>query len=78
MIRLKVKELAQQKGYSQGLLGRMANVDTKTMQKIYRNPTTAVVTTPILDRLAKALKVDVSELLESIPDEEPKEFLDNT
>lgn len=68
MIRLKVKEIAQAKKISQGRLGRMANVDVKTMQKIYRYPTTAVITTPILDRLAQALEVDVSALIESIPD----------
>lgn len=71
MIRLKVREVATAKGFSQGRLGRAANVDTKTMQKIYRYPTTAVITTPILDRLAMALEVDVSELLESIRDEDP-------
>jgi DNA-binding Xre family transcriptional regulator len=66
MIRLKVKDIADARGISQGRLGRMANVDTKTMQKIYRHPTTAVITTPILDRIAMALEVDVSELLESV------------
>lgn len=71
MIRLKVKDIAEAKGFSQGLLGRMANVDVKTMQKIYRHPTTAVVTTPILDRLAIALDVDVSELLESMKPDAP-------
>jgi DNA-binding Xre family transcriptional regulator len=72
MIRLKVKDIADARGISQGRLGRMANVDTKTMQKIYRHPTTAVITTPILDRIAMALEVDVSELLESIRDEPPE------
>ena len=68
MIRLKVKEIAQAKGISQGLLGRNANVDVKTMRKIYQHPTSSI-TLEILDRLAKALKVDASELIESIPDD---------
>lgn len=69
MIRLKVKEVAAAKGFSQGGLSRIANIDLRTLRKIYRNPTTAIITTETLDRLAMALKVDVSELLESVPAE---------
>jgi DNA-binding Xre family transcriptional regulator len=68
MIRLRVKEVAQSKGISQSRLGRMADVDVKTMRRIFTEPTTAV-TTPTLDRIAKALQVDASELIESVPDE---------
>ncbi len=66
MIRLKVKEVAKAKGISQSKLGRLADVDVKTMRRIYREPT-APVTTTILDRIATALNVDVSLLLESDP-----------
>lgn len=66
MIRLKVKEVAQAKGMSQSKLGRLADVDVKTMRRIYREPTSPVTTT-ILDRIATALGVDASELLESVP-----------
>lgn len=69
MIRLKVKEVAQAKGVSQSKLGRLADVDVKTMRRIYREPT-APVTTTILDRLATALGVDASELLESVQEAE--------
>lgn len=66
MIRLRVKEIAEEKKISQSKLGRMADVDVKTMQRIFRNPTT-IVTTAVLDRLAIALNVDVSLLVESQP-----------
>lgn len=66
MIRLRVKEVAQAKGLSQSKLGRLADVDVRTMRRIYREPT-APVTTTILDRIATALNVDVSLLLESDP-----------
>jgi DNA-binding Xre family transcriptional regulator len=66
MIRLKVKEIAEQRGMSQGSLSRLANIDIRTLLKMYRNPTGVVVNTETLDRLAVALKVDVSELLESV------------
>ena len=68
MIRLKVKELATAQGLSQGLLARKANMDVKTLKRIYRDPT-AEISSFTLDKLAKALNVDASELVESIPDE---------
>ena len=67
MIRLRVKEVAKEKGVSMSLLGRLANVDTRTMRRVYRNPTGSF-TTPTIDRLAKALGVDAKELIETIPD----------
>ena len=45
------------------------NIDVKTMRRIYRYPT-KTITMILLDRLAKALKGDASELVESIPDDE--------
>jgi len=68
MIRLRVKEIAKEKGFSQGELSRRANIDENTLKRIYRNPT-AIITTETLDKLAKALSVDASELIESVPDE---------
>ncbi len=67
MIRLKVKEVAREKGFSQGKLSRASDVDIKTLQRIFQHPTT-IVTTETLDKLAKALGVDASELIESVPD----------
>lgn len=69
MIRLKVKEIATEKGISQGKLSRLSDVSLPTIQRIYRNPTTANVSVDVLDRIAKALQVDVRELLETVPDE---------
>jgi DNA-binding Xre family transcriptional regulator len=69
VIRLRVKEVAQQKGISQGKLSRSSDVDIKTLQKIYRQPT-SIVTTETLDKLATALGVDVRELLESVSNED--------
>lgn len=71
MLRLKVKEVATQKKMSQGKLARRADVDVKTIQRIYRNPH-AEISTFTLDKLAKALQVDVRELIESVPDDEPQ------
>jgi DNA-binding Xre family transcriptional regulator len=70
MIRLRVKEVAQEKGISQGKLQRRADMDIKTIRKIYKDPTT-IITTETLSKLAKALGVPSSELIEDVePDEE--------
>jgi DNA-binding Xre family transcriptional regulator len=66
--RLKVKEVAQQKGMSQRQLFFTSHVDLKIIQRIYRKPSETVVTIETLDKLAMALDVDVSELIESVRD----------
>ncbi len=65
-VRLRVKEVAKSKGISQGRLSRMANIDLRTIRKIYRYPESSV-TTDTLGRLATILEVDVSLLIESDP-----------
>lgn len=71
MIRLKVKEVAAEKGIGQGKLSRLADIDIKTIRRIYQTPTLPI-STETLDKIAKVLAVDASELLESIPDEESR------
>ena len=66
MIRLKIKEIAEAKGISQGKLSRKADIDVKTIRRIYRNPV-EIITTETLDKLATALEVNVCELIEQIP-----------
>lgn len=70
MIRLRVKELAQQKGISQGRLSHLAIVDSKTLRRIYHDPY-AYISTETLVKIAKALQVSVIDLIEEVPDEEP-------
>lgn len=66
LILLKVKEVAQAKGISQGKLSRIADIDVKTVRRIFRNPA-EIITTETLDKLATALEVDVCELITHIP-----------
>ena len=68
MIRLRVKEIAKEKGISQGKLSRIANIDENTLKRIYRNPT-GIVSTDTLNKLAKALGVPVTALIEDVPEE---------
>jgi len=67
MIRLKVKEVAATKGMSMRKLSKAADIAYNTLRTIYRDPYRQV-NTFTLDRLAKALGVDASELIESVPD----------
>lgn len=61
--------MIENQGISQSKLIRMTGIDTKNVQKVFRNPT-AIVTTDTLDRFALALGVDVSELVETIHNEQ--------
>jgi len=67
MIRLKIKEVAQQRGFSMSRLSRESNMAYKTIQTIWRDPYHEVTTTT-LNKLARTLGVDPSELIEYAPD----------
>lgn len=73
MIRYRVREIAVKKKISQTRLGQLALLDAERLRRIWRdgNSDNANITMQILDRLAKALNVDASELIESVPDEVP-------
>ena len=65
---LRVKEVATAKGYSISKLSRVADVPISTVRRAWNDPRYAIQL-PSLERLAKALQVPVTELLEDIPDE---------
>jgi DNA-binding Xre family transcriptional regulator len=66
-VRLRVKEIAKQKGFSMGKLQRDADVAYNTVKRMYKNPY-HVITTETLGKLAKALGVPPGELVEEVPD----------
>jgi transcriptional regulator with XRE-family HTH domain len=65
MIRIKLREAAQEKGISQAKLSRKADVDLRTIQRIYKNPYTNI-NLVTLDKLATALQIDAALLIESV------------
>jgi DNA-binding Xre family transcriptional regulator len=67
MIRLRVKEVAEQKQISMGKLSRTADVAYNTIKAIYRDPYKEVTTTT-LNKIAAALGVPASELIEDVPE----------
>ena len=70
MIKLKVREIADARRINMAKLSRMADVNYNTIRAIYDNPNRDVAVTT-LEKIAKALKVNVTDLYEIIPDEEP-------
>lgn len=68
-VRLKVRDVAARKGISQRKLSMRSGVDINAVRRIFRDPF-ASIKTETLGKLACVLEVDVSELIESAPDEE--------
>lgn len=68
MIRLRLREVLHEKGITQARLSRLADVSMNTIQTIYHNPYHDVALST-LERLARGLKVEISELYEVLPDE---------
>ncbi|GCE48315.1 DNA-binding Xre family transcriptional regulator [Thermosporothrix hazakensis] len=69
LFRLKVKEIAQQKGLSQRQLFLQSGVDITIIRRIFHNPHTNI-TLETLARIAKVLETDISELVESVSGDE--------
>lgn len=69
MIRLKVAEIAKAKHVSMRRLHKESGLAYNTIRLIYRDPYRGI-DLPTLDKLAKALQVDASALIESVPDTE--------
>ena len=67
MIRLKVKELAEQQGLNMAQLARKADIDQRTLRRVYRDPTQEI-STLVLGKLATALNVSPGDLLEVVDD----------
>ena len=68
MRRLRVKEVAQAKGIGMAKLSRMADLSYRTVQSVWHNPQHDV-SFFTLDKIAKALGVPVTDLIEDVPEE---------
>jgi DNA-binding Xre family transcriptional regulator len=65
MQRLRVKEVAQSKGFTMAKLSRMADLNLKTIQAIYHDPYRDVAYST-LSKIAKVLEVPVTDLVEEM------------
>lgn len=68
MIRLRVKEVLSEKKMSMNKLSQRSEVSYNIVKEIVRNPF-RIVTTETINRLARALDVPTTELLEDVPDQ---------
>ena len=64
MVRLKVKEVLQEKQMSMGKLSRLSDVAWITISRMCNQPTTYSPTLDTLERIAKALHVPMGDLYE--------------
>lgn len=67
-VRLKVRETAELKGYNISTLSRKSDVGLSTVRRLWRDPYRHV-DFYVLERLAKALEVPVTALIEDVPQE---------
>ena len=66
MRRLRIKELAEQKGFTQSKLMRVADLNMKTVQGLFREPYRLGVSYLTLEKVAKALGVTIEGLFEEV------------
>ena len=67
MFRLKIKEIAESKGYNMSTLSRDADVPFNTIRRAWRNPHYEIKLAT-LHKIAQTLGVSTADLIEDIPD----------
>jgi DNA-binding Xre family transcriptional regulator len=63
MVRLRIKEVAQARGFTQNSLSRATDISLNTIRKLWNKPYSNV-TVETLHKIARVLKVDINELTE--------------
>jgi DNA-binding Xre family transcriptional regulator len=63
MVRLKIKEVAQAKGYTMNSLSRASDISFNTIKRLWKTPYSGV-SVATLHKIAKALQVEINELTE--------------
>ena len=79
MLRLKVREIAEQKGYNQSTLSRASDVPINTIRRLWRDPYYEV-RLATLNNIAKILGVPATDLFEDVDttDSTPDLDINNT
>lgn len=67
MLRLRVKEVAEEKSISQSKLSRLADIGYSTVRRIFDDPYCSI-SIDTLNKIAKALNVPAMSLLEEVED----------
>lgn len=69
MVRLRIKEIALEKGFNQSSLARETGLGFSTIKRLWKDPYKKT-NTEILEKVAKVLGVPTPSLIEDVPDEE--------
>jgi len=69
MVKYRLKQVLKEKGVSQGKLSRMTDVSLSTIQRLCAEGSTYNVSMDVLEKIAKALGVRISDLYEERSDE---------
>jgi len=72
MIRLKVREVAEGKGFSMQKLSRISDLSYNTVQTLWKEPYKGF-SSNTLEKVAKALGVSMTDLFEELPNDTPEE-----
>ena len=67
MLRLRVKELAEERGYNMSTLSRASDVSFTTIKRYFKKPY-SYATTDTLEKIALTLGVEVGDLVERVSD----------
>jgi len=67
-VRLRVKEVAEEKGVNMSVLSHKTYIAISTVRAIFRDPYRSI-TIETLQRIANALEVSIFDLLEEVPDD---------
>jgi transcriptional regulator with XRE-family HTH domain len=68
MVRLRVKEIAEAKGFNMSSLTRASGLGFSTVKRLWKDPYRET-STGTLARIAKVLGVPTRELIEDVPDD---------
>lgn len=72
MVRLRVKEVAEARGYNMSSLSRASDVSFTTIKRLWKRPDGGA-NVETLDKIARVLKVSVADLIEHVPDQDIKQ-----
>ncbi len=67
-VRLRVKELAEQKGFNISTLSRKSDVSQNTIRRLWHDPYRHVEIS-VLEKIARVLGIPTGDLLEDVPDD---------
>ncbi|HEX9134209.1 MAG TPA: helix-turn-helix transcriptional regulator [Ktedonobacteraceae bacterium] len=65
MVRLRIKEVAESKGYNMSSLSRATDISFNTIKKLWTKPYSGV-NINTLSKIAKVLNVSISDLAEEV------------